>query len=269
MELRVRDMIEGYVQVCHLVYYRGSQSSPRGMKTRELLGTTIRVTNPRVTLPVGVGRKVNPRLAWLEALQLVGGFQAPEAMGEHFRPFMDGQAFAGAYGPRIRNQLPMVQGRLLQDPDTRQAIVTIWDPIQDLVGSPRRDVPCTIGFQFFIRHGRLDMHVHMRSNDVWLGLAYDCFQFTRLQCTMAECIGAVAGEYVHHVGSLHLYERDVEKVLELHDPVQPHCGNVYSGLWLGDWKTTREACEDVVCRGDTGRTLEKHEYLQAYKAIHG
>ena len=50
----------------------------------------------------------------------------------------------------------------------------------------------------------------MRSNDVWLGAAYDFFQFTRVQLAIASILGIEPGEYTHHVGSLHIYEQHYE-----------------------------------------------------------
>jgi hypothetical protein len=54
------------------------------------------------------------------------------------------------------------------------------------------------------------MSVYMRSNDVWLGAAYDFFQFTRVQIAMASVLGIEPGKYAHHVGSLHIYEQHYE-----------------------------------------------------------
>lgn len=55
----------------------------------------------------------------------------------------------------------------------------------------------------------------MRSNDVWLGAAYDFFQFTRVQIAMASVLGIVPGTYSHHVGSLHIYESNYAAVDKL------------------------------------------------------
>jgi thymidylate synthase len=63
----------------------------------------------------------------------------------------------------------------------------------------------------------------MRSNDVWLGAAYDFFQFTQVQIALASVLGIEPGKYAHHVGSLHIYEQhygvaeDLEKTNELVD----------------------------------------------------
>jgi len=54
------------------------------------------------------------------------------------------------------------------------------------------------------------MTVFMRSNDVWLGAAYDFFQFTRVQIAIASVLGIEPGKYTHHVGSLHIYEQHYE-----------------------------------------------------------
>lgn len=49
------------------------------------------------------------------------------------------------------------------------------------------------------------MMVHMRSNDVYLGLPHDIFAFTMLQEIAAREIGVGLGSYLHSVGSMHLY----------------------------------------------------------------
>jgi len=91
--------------------------------------------------------------------------------------YTDGGVLRGAYGPRIRrwrgrvDQLDHVRRLLRRDPDSRQAVIQVYDPVKDTRGY--RDVPCTVSYRFFLRSGRLRMHTTMRSNDVWLGLPYD------------------------------------------------------------------------------------------------
>jgi thymidylate synthase len=45
---------------------------------------------------------------------------------------------------------------------------------------------------------------------VWLGAAYDFFQFTRVQLGLCSILGIEPGTYAHHVGSLHIYENNYE-----------------------------------------------------------
>jgi thymidylate synthase len=115
------------------------------------------------------------------------------------------------------DQLDRVRRLLLRDPDTRQAVVQLYDPGQDWLG--HRDVPCTVGYRFFLRSGRLHMHTTMRSQDLWLGFPYDVFTATILQELLAGWLGAEPGEYHHHVDSLHLYESDQPRAAQL--PAQP------------------------------------------------
>jgi thymidylate synthase len=112
-------------------------------------------------------------------------------------------------------QLPRAVERLKLDPDSRQAVVSIWDPLYDMQDT--RDLPCTLNFNFRIRNDKLNMSTTMRSNDVWLGAAYDVFMFTQLQCTVANALGVEVGTYTHHAYSFHIYERNVEAMEQLHD----------------------------------------------------
>jgi thymidylate synthase len=50
------------------------------------------------------------------------------------------------------------------------------------------------------------MIVYMRSNDAILGLPHDIFSFTMLQEYFSRILNVELGEYIHMVGSLHLYE---------------------------------------------------------------
>ena len=218
--IRVPDLRGGYVDVVETVLRDGRTTSPRGQVTTELLDVIIEVEDPYDVLPVGVGRKLNLGIAAYEAAQLVAGVSEPDVITKiapQFERYMDNGAFWGAYGRRVGDQLEAVVRKLSEDPDSRQAVVTLWNP--DMDNTPgKSDYPCTVMFQFLIRDGELIMHTTMRSNDVWLGLAYDAFMFTQCQITIAGALGVPVGSYHHHAVSLHLYERDVPKVDRLVRP---------------------------------------------------
>lgn len=217
--IEVPDLVDGYVNVVDWVRNAGREVSPRGMKTVEIEDALILVNNPWATLPLGVGRGVVPGIGAVEALQLLAGVSVPKtviAVGPQFANYAeDSGLFHGAYGPRTNGQYADVVRKLRDDPDSRQAVVTIWDPKLDNMPS-KRDYPCTILHQFRIRDERLNMSVYMRSNDVWLGLGYDGFQFTRVQIALASVLGVEVGTYAHHVGSLHLYEQHYDAATSLH-----------------------------------------------------
>ena len=245
-------MRDGYTRVCKHVLEKGHFTAPRGETTREVIDAVIVLDRPWDALPIGVGRKPNLAIAAAEAAQLIGGVSHPELMvriTKNFDRFRDGGVFHGAYGPRTRSQLPTVIERLREDPETRQAVVTLWDPLHDLFSAPR-DLPCTVMLQFLIRRDRLQLHTTMRSNDVWWGLAYDAFQFTQLQLAVANVLGVEPGRYYHHAVSLHAYERDWESIEALIDSDGTEGDDrVTAGFGtpgLNDWDGTAQIAREVL-----------------------
>ena len=203
---------------------RGDVRSPRGMITREIRWTQFMVTNP-MTFPVAVeGRSFANVVGVLEGLSLVGQVNVPESFTDRvmkFSEFTDAGVFHGAYGTRVAGRLGDLVSLLARDADTRQAVLTIYDSRSDL-GALKRDVPCTVALQFMVHGHGLEMKVMMRSNDLWLGTPYDLMQFSILQGAVAQALGLYPSLYVHSVGSLHLYERDVHRFMKLGDVRRPN-----------------------------------------------
>ena len=226
--INIQDGVNGYVDLVKHVLEHGKDVAPRGMKTREIEDAIIRIEDVSNTLPLEVGRGTVSGIGAVEACQLLAGVTVPDlvvSIGPQFANYAeDNGLFHGAYGPRTAGQYDILIERLKNDPDTRQAVATIWNPQLDLQAE-KRDYPCTILHQFRIRNNKLNMSVYMRSNDVWLGAAYDFFQFTRVQLAMASVLGIEPGTYHHHVGSLHIYEQHYEAAdklkYALHNPTIP------------------------------------------------
>jgi thymidylate synthase len=210
-------MMEGYKTIVDKVILDGLPVSPRGESTLEVPDFVIRLEDPTRALAVGTGRKLNLSIAAAEAAQIIGGFLDPlllVSVSKNFEKFMDDGTFWGGYGLRVKEQVVKAAQKLVADNDTRQAVVTIWDPNLDNVPG-KHDYPCTLSLTFQIREERLQLHTTMRSNDVWLGLPYDIFMFTQLQLTVARALGIEPGPYFHHAVSLHLYTRDLDEALKL------------------------------------------------------
>ena len=223
--INIPDGVNGYVDLVQHVLKYGKEVAPRGMKTREIEDAIIRIDDVYNTLPLGVGRGTVPGIGAVEACQLIAGASTPKlviAIGPQFANYTeDNGLFHGAYGIRTQSQYAPIVERLKADPDTRQAVVTIWNPELDLLAN-KRDDPCTILHQFRIRNNKLNMSVYMRSNDVWLGAAYDFFQFTRVQLAIASILGIEPGTYHHHVGSLHIYEQHYDSAEKLKHTYEPY-----------------------------------------------
>lgn len=203
-----------YVSIVRRALLEPVNRTARGELTRDLGAVTIRLCEPRHALPLGVGRNLHPAIAAVEAAQLIAGVSRPKLVlkiAPQFERYVEKDGhFHGAYGQRIGMQMLSVERKLRADPGTRQAVVTLWDPWLDNV-TGMSDYPCTVALNFYVRGGKLEMNTLMRSNDVWLGLPYDLFQFTQLQLSLANALACDVGYYYHTVWSLHLYERDTAK----------------------------------------------------------
>jgi thymidylate synthase len=216
--IEIEDGVNGYVDLVNHVLKHGEPAAPRGLNTLEIEDATIHIRNAANALPLGVNRGTVSGIGAVEACQLLSGTSFPKLVidiGPQFANYTeDDGMFHGSYGTRTKGQYDVMVDRLKKDPDTRQAVVTIWNPERDML-EKKRDYPCTILHQFRIRRNRLNMSVYMRSNDVWLGAAYDFFQFTRVQIAIASILGIEPGSYSHHVGSLHIYEENYDAAAAL------------------------------------------------------
>ena len=207
---------ELFVAACQAVLATGKPTAPRSLPTVEVLGATLVLTDPRRRLvDVPPVRLINPAFAAAETAWILSGSDAPWIYdyNERLAGFADNGRLMGAYGPRLRrwhgttDQLAQVRQALTADPGTRRAVIQLYDPEADALG--HKDVPCTLGYRFFLRDGLLHMHTTMRSQDLWLGFCYDIFTTTILQELLAGWLGAGLGSYRLSIDSLHLYDHDI------------------------------------------------------------
>ena len=204
-----------WVDMLGRLIHSGFEVSPRNKPTLELPQATIAIDMRR---PVVVNRmrKLNYQFMAAEAYWIISGDDSVAGIApwnSHIADFSDdGKKFFGAYGPKVKAQLQYVVAKLKKDPDTRQAGLTLWreNPPET------KDYPCTIALWFMIRGGLLNCHSFMRSNDVWLGLPYDAFNFSMLSHYVAAHLeGVEPGTLYHTAASLHLYEPQWNEAREL------------------------------------------------------
>jgi len=100
-------------------------------------------------------------------------------------------------------QLDYIIELLKTQPETRQACISIYDAKE--WESYKHDTPCTYAVQFTILHGRLDMCVTMRSNDLWYGFCNDQYCFSKLQKMISNELSIEPGTYYHFAHNMHLY----------------------------------------------------------------
>jgi len=101
------------------------------------------------------------------------------------------------------NQLYKVIAMLEDNPNTRQATISIYDGKE--IENYSKDTPCTYAVQFTILDNKLCMSVLMRSNDLWYGFCNDQYQFASLQQMVADSLSIETGWYYHYAHNMHLY----------------------------------------------------------------
>jgi thymidylate synthase len=195
----------------------GDRSAPRGKPIRELLHTQLVVDDLRNNVLVHPIRDLNYRFMVAEWLWIEAGREDVRTVAEYNKQIAqfsdDGEIFNGAYGPRMEKQWLWLIDLVKRDRDTRQGIVSIWSPAP----ADSKDIPCTLSLQILQRGNKLHGIVTMRSQDLWLGLPYDFFNFSQIVNGLAGELQVPTGSLTFNVGSSHVYETNwaqVEAVLE-------------------------------------------------------
>lgn len=126
-----------------------------------------------------VGRDANPIFHHMEAVWMLAGRRDvyfPDIFNSKLKNYSDdGESFNAAYGHRIRrhfgcDQLEEVCLHLIGNPESRQAVIQIWEPAD--LNRVTKDKACNLSMVFEIDHNSyLNMTIFNRSNDaVWGGV---------------------------------------------------------------------------------------------------
>ena len=127
------------------------------------------------------------------------------------------QNFNTFYGPRILDQLPFVIKELKSNPDTRRAVISILDS-QDLLLLDKDETlefPCCDSATFSIRNNKLNVHVHMRSQNMGQVLKLDMYLWGRFTCELATQLNLENGEFTSSVVSAHVFNKDLPYINSL------------------------------------------------------
>ena len=119
-----------------------------------------------------------------------------------------------AYGYRWKyafgvDQIRNIIYRLHQDPSSRQQVLMSWDARVDNV-IEASNIPCPYTAVVNIIDNKLNIHLTLRSNDVYLGLPYDVMMYTLLGNALAYSLGVEVGELFYSIAHMHLYENQFE-----------------------------------------------------------
>jgi len=224
-DINVYDNLNEMVfDTCDHVIRDGEVVTSRNGSSREICDYNAILTNPRNRHLYLHGRKSNIFATIGETLWVMAGVDTLDPLMKFLIPrsvdFSDdgGSTWRAAYGARLwaNGQIDHVVRSLWDDLNSRQAVMTIWDPSKDTLesmkGEKTKDRPCSNWLGFQVRNNKLNLKLQMRSNDVIWGLSHiNVFEFTFLQEIICEMIRLKhpligLGSYTHAALSMHVYD---------------------------------------------------------------
>lgn len=215
-----------YLDITEGIMKKGILEFSRGLETKEIRPVMIIFDEPRQRFLTCPGRKIHPFFQIMEIVWILGGYGGVQWISKYLKnmeKYSDGMPeFHGAYGVRMRHagyhrdlthndfgmgdQFKNCYTYLLQEPDTRHALMTLWNPIFDNYSVKTNDRPCNIALHFLVRDGKLDLTIFNRSNDLHWGLFNtNIVQFSVILETMAMLLHRPMGRQIHMINSLHYY----------------------------------------------------------------
>ena len=132
--------------------------------------------------------------------------------------------YSYSYGPRLfgfQQKINQVHDFIIpllrKTPNSRRAIMCLWDPIED--SNPnKRDIPGVIMLDFKLRKGKLNMTGVVRSNDLFFGWPANIYQMHVLQKYVAEKLGVRTGSITTISTSAHMFQDQfpyIRKILRM------------------------------------------------------
>jgi thymidylate synthase len=194
----------GWLDVTRAVLERGTPASYDGQRTLELARLTLVVERPSSDD---------------ETIARLGDPERLEWMHENFFVHKDVRelGYAKSYAVRLfdyagagHDQLAWVVRRLRDDPESRSAAITTFQPLTDT-----SYVPCVSMLDFWLPEGAVELVVYAHSLDFGKKAYGNLVELARLQERVADELGAPVGRLVVHAKSAHVYEPEWAAMAEI------------------------------------------------------
>jgi len=213
-------------ELSNIINHGEEVGSRLGDKTKEVLHRSFTIEHPERNLILTPHRANNPFAMWAETLWVLAGRNDLAFLSQYLpraTEFSDdgGLTWRAGYGPRLRSwngidQLQEIVKILQADPNSRRAVISIYDPDRDFIKS--LDIPCNDLLQFLIRDNKLHMSIYIRSNDImWGWSAINSYEWSILQQVLASILKVGVGQVSYFIGSLHVYDRHYGRARKILD----------------------------------------------------
>jgi thymidylate synthase len=163
--------------------------------------------------------QLSPSQPWADAefKERISGMPLNPGEAYKLRPevwdeFLHDGRFAYTYAERMWGKIDLIVQEIKKNSNSRQLYLNIWEggDLYYLGGQSR--VPCSLGYLFQVRGGKLHMTYFMRSCDYATHFQNDVYLAVKLLDYIAHAVGLEAGNFTHFIGSFHIYRKDAEGV---------------------------------------------------------
>lgn len=113
------------------------------------------------------------------------------------------------------DQLDWAIREIQDNPTSRRILVNSWDFNEVTTEDELVLPPCHFCFQFYVRSGKyLDLHLNLRSNDIFLGAPWNIASYSLLDMMIAQVCELQPGELIYTIGDAHIYKDHINQVKE-------------------------------------------------------
>jgi len=199
----------------------GQTIDKTGVKCIELIGASFEANEPAI-FGTPNSEYIDKEIDWYKSQSLnindIYGVGSMPPAAWQYAANADGMINSN-YGYLIwsndnGNQYENCLQELKDNPESRRALMIyqrpeMWDQY-DLLGMS--DFVCTNSVAYYIRNGKLDCSVSMRSNDVIYGYKNDYAWQQYVLCELANDLGVDTGKMIWQVQNLHVYEKHFDLI---------------------------------------------------------
>ncbi|MGC1238434.1 MAG: thymidylate synthase [Acidimicrobiales bacterium] len=201
VNVEVNTIGEAWLDIARDILARGHEGTYDGAAMREALMATLHVARPASRDELIELFAEPERLAWMHA-----NFTDPTRVAE----LGDAASYATRlydYENRGLDQIAGVVKKLIDDPTTRNAAITTFQPLSDT-----SYIPCVSVLDFFIDGGRLALSIYAHSIDFGAKGYANLVELAHIQEHVANAVGLSLGPLTMIVKSAHVYESELDYV---------------------------------------------------------
>lgn len=195
----VRTLGVAWLAVAGRILESGRRSHYDGLPILEIAHATLDVADPDPDDPI-IARFADPaRLDWMRS-----NFVAPARVAA----LGGARSYASRlhdYGGSGRDQLQWVAARLRDDPSSRSATITTFEPLLD-----SSYIPCVSMLDFWIPDETVDLVVYAHSIDFGAKGYANLVQLAQLQSEVAAQLHRATGRLTFIVKSAHIYQTEFD-----------------------------------------------------------